>query len=117
MQQSAALTTVPATNKVQTFQEVKHDFIHNFDVALYREKVKGMDTSEICDLIRQVFKPNEHYSFPKTSGRSFRYDWLNCIPGFVIHLPKMVLFVYHVYYLEIIFLVRQGKLKNYFRNL
>ncbi len=62
MQQSATLTTVPATNKVQTFQEVKHDFIHNFDVALYREKVKGMDTSEICDLIRQV--------------RSFRYDWL-----------------------------------------
>jgi hypothetical protein len=34
-------------------------------VALYREKVKGMDTSEICNLIKHVFKPDKHYSFPK----------------------------------------------------
>ena len=44
-----------------------HD-VNKFDVSLYREKVKGMDTSEICNLIRNVFKPNEHYIFPKTNG-------------------------------------------------
>lgn len=70
-------TSLPATNMVQTFPEVKHDFTPNFDVALYREKVKGMDTSEICNLIKHVFKPDKHYSFPKTSGRSFRYNWFS----------------------------------------
>ena len=35
-----------------------------------------MDTSDICNLIRIVFRANEHYIFPKTNGRSFRYDWL-----------------------------------------
>ena len=48
----------------------------NFDVATYRDMVKGMSSSEICNLIKNVFRPDKKYSFPKTNGRSFRYDWL-----------------------------------------
>ena len=51
-----------------------------FDVALYRDKVKGMDTSGVCTLIKNVFKPTKEYCFPKHNGRSFRYDWLNLYP-------------------------------------
>ena len=64
------------TSKMST--EIKHDAINYFDVCLYRERVKGMNTSDICNLIKNVFKPDEHYSFPKSAdGRSFRYNWLN----------------------------------------
>ena len=42
--------------------EIKHDAINYFDV---------------CNLIKNVFKPDEHYSFPKSAdGRSFKYNWL-----------------------------------------
>jgi hypothetical protein len=50
--------------------------ITNFDVVMYRDMVKGMSSSEISNLIQNVFRPDKKYSFPKTSGRSFRYDWL-----------------------------------------
>ena len=73
-------SSLPTTSKVPV-SEVKHVHeVNKFDVSLYREKVKGMDTSEICNLIRNVFKPNEHYIFPKNNGRSFRYDWLKLYP-------------------------------------
>ncbi|XP_028417575.1 zinc finger MYM-type protein 1-like [Dendronephthya gigantea] len=52
----------------------------NFDVAMYRDMVGGMNSSEICNLIRNVFKPDKKYSFPKTNGRSFRYEWLDLYP-------------------------------------
>ena len=55
---------------------VKSNFVHNFDVASYRERVKGMDSSEICELVRNVFKPDKKFSFPKTNVRSFGYNWL-----------------------------------------
>ena len=35
-----------------------------------------MDSSEICELVRNVFKPDKKFSFLKTNGRSFRYNWL-----------------------------------------
>lgn len=63
------------TDKIFIGEKVKLNF-NNFDVALYRDKVKGMSTSEICNLIKNVFRPDKQYSFPKTNGRSFRYDWL-----------------------------------------
>ena len=57
-------------------QKVKMN-TNNFDVATYRDKVKGMKSSEIYNLIKNVFKPDKKYLFPKASnGRSFRYDWL-----------------------------------------
>ena len=52
----------------------------HFDIALYREKVKGMDTSSVCTLIKNVLKPTKEYCFPKCNRRSFRYDWLNLYP-------------------------------------
>ena len=55
---------------------VKSNFVHNFDVASYRERVKGMHSSEICELVKKVFKPDKKFSFPKTNGRSFGYNWL-----------------------------------------
>ncbi len=48
----------------------------NFDVAMYRDMVKGMSSSEICNLIKNTFRPDKKYSFPKTNARSFRYSWL-----------------------------------------
>ena len=35
---------------------------------------------QVCSLIQNVFKPDNQYSFPKTNGRSFRYDWLKLYP-------------------------------------
>ena len=32
---------------------VKYNFVHNFDVASYRERVKGMNSSEICELVKK----------------------------------------------------------------
>ena len=38
----------------------------NFDVAMYRDMVKGMSSSEICNLIKNVFRPDKKYPFPKS---------------------------------------------------
>ena len=51
-----------------------------FDVSLYREKVKGLNTAQISNLIKNVFKPEKQFPFPKTNGRSFRYNWLDLYP-------------------------------------
>ncbi|XP_028406782.1 52 kDa repressor of the inhibitor of the protein kinase-like [Dendronephthya gigantea] len=59
---------------------VKSNFVHEFDVASYRERVKGMHSSEICNLVRNVFRPDKNFPFPKTNGRSFRYNWLELYP-------------------------------------
>ena len=48
----------------------------NFYVASFQERSKGMTNDEIYNLIRNVFKPDKNYAFPKTNGRSFRYQWL-----------------------------------------
>ena len=65
-------------SKVSTdVSDVMHECINNFDICLYREKVKARNTSDICDLSKNILKPDECYSFPKTDGRSFRYKWLN----------------------------------------
>lgn len=47
-----------------------------FDVAFFRDKVKGMNISQIENLVQNVFKPDNSYYFPKTNGRCFRYHWL-----------------------------------------
>ena len=49
---------------------------NEFDVAFFRKKVIGMNNFQIQNLIRNVFKPDKSYYFPKTNGRSFRYIWL-----------------------------------------
>ena len=72
-----------------------------------------MDTSRICNSVKNVYKPDKQYSFPKTNGRSFRYDWLNYIPGFVIYPVKMVDSVCHAYFLGIVFLVKLRKTLGY----
>ena len=51
-----------------------------FDVPLYREKVKGLNTAQISNLIKNVFKPDKQFPFPKTNSRSFRYNWLDLYP-------------------------------------
>ncbi|CAB4029058.1 52 kDa repressor of the inhibitor of the kinase-like, partial [Paramuricea clavata] len=37
--------------------------VTNFDVAMYRDMVKGMSSSEICNLIQNVFKPDKNIHF------------------------------------------------------
>ena len=49
---------------------------NKFDVAFYREKVKSMKNSEIENLIKNAFVPDDVYLFPKTNGRCFRAVWL-----------------------------------------
>ena len=51
-----------------------------FDVACYREKVKGMSDAQIQNLIDNVFKPDTSYKFPK-SGGSFLFNWFNSSPS------------------------------------
>jgi hypothetical protein len=43
-----------------------------FDVALFKYKVRGMGRTDIYDLIKNVFRPDKHYCFPKskTTGMS-----------------------------------------------
>lgn len=53
---------------------------NNFDVAFYREKVKGMTNAEIDNLLKNVFVPETSFKFPKTNGRSFRLDWIKSHP-------------------------------------
>ena len=53
--------------------------VNNFDVATYRKKVKGMKSSAIYNLIKNVFKPDKQYSFPqrlcgKQYSRSFKHE-------------------------------------------
>jgi hypothetical protein len=67
---------------------VKSNFVYNFDVASYRERVKGMDSSQICELVKNVFKPDKTFSFPKTNGRCFRYNWLESYP-WLCYSPSM----------------------------
>ena len=45
-------------------------------MAFYRDKVKVMMNSEILSLIKNVFVPDELYTFPKSNGRSFCINWL-----------------------------------------
>ena len=76
---SPLLKSVPHSISLSS-GNVKSNFVHNFDVASYRERVKGTHSSEICELVRNVFKPDKDFSFPKTNGRSFRYNWLESYP-------------------------------------
>ena len=84
-------------------------------VAFYKDKVKVMMNSEILSLIKDVFVPDELYTFPKPSGRSFCISWLKshhwlcyfpsvdsgfCLPGilfggrFLVKLTKIRKLVY-----------------------
>lgn len=70
----------PPSDKIVSFSEasslVDCHIPLNFDVATFREKRKGMSDGEIYNLIVNVYRPDENFEFPKTNGRSFRYDWL-----------------------------------------
>ena len=59
----AVLPVIPKQIRGCAERENPH-FITNYDVALYREKVKGKNYTQICSLIRNVFKPDSGYSFP-----------------------------------------------------
>lgn len=71
---NSGLTNVADSNAV-----VAHPN-NEFDVAFCREKVKTMNNSQIENLIKNIFKPDRSYSFPKSDGRSFRYEWLQLFP-------------------------------------
>lgn len=57
--------------------------ISNFDIASYRQKVKGLNTPDICTLIKSVFRPHRNYVFPclsENNKRTFKYEWLDLFP-------------------------------------
>lgn len=64
------------TTSTQSTSEEKPNYVNNFDVALYRDKCKGMGTPKLCSLIRNVLKPDKQCDFPKTNGRKFLFKWL-----------------------------------------
>ena len=67
---------------------MRSKFIYKFDVASYRQRVKGMDSSQISELVRSVFQPDINFSFPKTNGRSHRYNWLE-LYSWLCYSPSM----------------------------
>jgi hypothetical protein len=55
--------------------------ISNFDIASYTQKVKGLNTPDICTLIKSVFRPHRNYVFPCLSEKNKRkYEWLDLFP-------------------------------------
>ena len=85
---STSLSNSVPHSSSQCSGNLKSNFVHNFDVASYRERVKGMDSSEICELVRNVFKPGKKFSYPKTNGRSYRYNWLESY-SWLCYSPSM----------------------------
>nr|XP_047145808.1 zinc finger MYM-type protein 1-like [Hydra vulgaris]XP_047145866.1 zinc finger MYM-type protein 1-like [Hydra vulgaris] len=47
-----------------------------FDIACFRSKASTLKDLQLKNLIRNVFVPDETYSFPKTNRRSFKLIWL-----------------------------------------
>ena len=91
-------TTDTATTTTKTQQPPEHSLgssemsddqvktivpINNFDIASYRQRVKGLNTPDICTLITNVFRPHKNYVFPRLSEknkRTFKYEWLDLFP-------------------------------------
>ena len=75
MQEPTSSSSIPT----QECESISQENI-NYDVAFYRQKAKGMKTSQIQDLIKNIFKPGKSFLFPKTNKRSFRFEWLEQFP-------------------------------------
>ena len=50
--------------------------VSTYDIAIYRDKVRTCNDSEILKLINKVFVPDSAYFFPKQAARSFLLDWI-----------------------------------------
>ena len=75
------------------------DHRNEYDLAFYRDKVKGMKNSEILSLIKSVFVSDELYTLKEV----FVLTGLKAILGFVILPVWLVGFVFLVLYLEVCF--------------
>ena len=48
-----------------------------YDIGTYFTKVKDLTSTDIHDLIVNVYSPDKDFYFPKNKhGRKFRFDWL-----------------------------------------
>lgn len=79
--------TVPQESGELTRNQLIYVTGSSFDVSLFREKVKGMDSPQILNLVKNVFKPDKQFSFPKTNGRCFRYNWLELHSSWLCYSP------------------------------
>ena len=70
LQEPSSSSAIPTQECVDT-ESISHENI--YDVAFYRQKVKGMKTSQIQDLIKNVFKPGKSFLFPKTNKSFYVY--------------------------------------------
>ena len=68
-------STVTAT----TEKNIKTYHSKNY-VATYRKKAPKLSDAERKDLIKNVFVPDDSFSFPKSNSRSFRLEWLKQFP-------------------------------------
>ena len=78
---------------------------NRYDVATYRSKAPFISDIEKKDLIKNVFSPDDNFSFPETN-RSFKSEWLSDSLGYVILPVKMQFIVWLVFYLVTSFLKR-----------
>ena len=85
LQEPSSSSSIPIQECVD-IESIAHENID--DVAFYRQKLKGMKTSQIQDLIKNVFKPRKSFLFPKTNKRSFCFEWLEQFP-WLQYLPSL----------------------------
>ena len=51
--------------------------VKKYDIGTYFTKVKDLTSTDIHDLIVNVYSPDKDFYFPKNKhGRKFRFDWL-----------------------------------------
>ncbi|XP_065673054.1 52 kDa repressor of the inhibitor of the protein kinase-like [Hydra vulgaris] len=53
----------------------KIEFPSEYDIACFCSKASTLNDSQLKNLIRNDFVPDERYCFPKTNGRSFQLIW------------------------------------------
>ena len=59
-----------------SFSSASVNLPNTYDIINFKDKVATMKTSDISDLLTNIFKPNNKHCFPKTNKRSFRHEWL-----------------------------------------
>ena len=63
-------------NNMTSFSSASENLTNTYDIINFKDKVATMKTSDISDLLTNIFKPNNKHCFPKTNKRSFRHEWL-----------------------------------------
>ena len=89
---------------------------NRYDVPTYRSKAPFISDIEKKDLIKNVFVPDDNFSFPETN-RSFKSEWLKWFPWLCYSPSEDAVYCWRVFYLVTSFLKRHEESKNFIPNL